>query len=57
MNLERDPIGSLEDVEIFERANAASAHPLPDPCYLFPDIRSFGAWLEPRYIFGAGCLI
>jgi len=28
----------------------------PDPWLLIPGIRSFGARLEPRYIFGAGRL-
>ena len=28
-----------------------------DICQLSSDTRSFGAWLEPRYIFGAGWLI
>ena len=60
MDLQRQPIGAPKDLQIFERldlcriASIVLWYLIPD--LLSSDTRSFGAWLEPRYIFGAGQL-
>jgi len=59
VNLERYPISAPEDLKIFDPSYRALGHRnllAPDSWFLTPDTRSFGAWLEPRYIFGAGQL-
>ena len=57
--LQRYPIGPPEYIEILTpinpTAHCVSAILIADFCLL--DTRSFGARLEPRYIFGAGRLI
>src|SRR5260370_10993559 len=59
MDLQRQPIGASKHLEVFDPLNLLS-HPrtflAPDSWFLTPETRSFGAWLEPRYIFGAGQL-
>ena len=60
MQLQRQPIGAPEDLQILTLLTVAlitSFFLEPDPWLLIPGIRSFGARLEPRYIFGAGRLI
>jgi hypothetical protein len=57
--LERKAIGTPKDLKIFDplyRSLGRSNLLEPGSWLLVPDIRSFGAWLEPRYIFGAGQL-
>ena len=60
MNLERQPIRSLEDLQVLKR-NDRLASPLLHlssvVCLLFSATQSFGSWLEPRYIFGAETLV
>src|SRR3989440_6762222 len=43
----------LSRVSLRRRQNA----PLPLPGIRSPETLSFGSWLEPRYIFGAGTLV
>ncbi len=61
MDVERDAIGTLEHLHVLERhhplALAFHSHLSSVVCLLSSEIRSFGAWLEPRYIFGAGRLV
>jgi hypothetical protein len=60
MEFQREAVRPPEDLEIFDPAAllARSSNLLaPDSWFLVPDTRSFGAWLEPRYIFGAGRLL
>jgi hypothetical protein len=54
MDSQGDRISALENRKVLERARPLL---LPSAFYHLPsDPRSFGAWLEPRYIFGAGQL-
>ena len=56
MHLQRQPIGAPEYLKILDPRPTRSR--LPDLILILsPETRSFGAWLEPRYIFGAGQLI
>src|ERR1700730_1458655 len=60
MNIQRNPIGSLEHLQAFKRNRTASFRCTgSDLCHLTSVLRvpSFGSWLEPRYIFGAGILV
>ena len=61
MDVQRQTIGAPKDLEIFDPLDPLShkSEPFlePDSWFLTPETRSFGAWLEPRYIFGAGQLI
>ena len=59
MDFQRQTIGTPKDLEIFDPLDLLShlSEPLPDSWFLTPETRSFGAWLQPRYIFGAGRLL
>ena len=54
-------LGPLEHFHVLERHHPLTLtfhfHLSSVICLLSSEIRSFGAWLEPRYIFGAGQLI
>ena len=54
MHFQRHPIGTPENLEVLKPASPL-APLISDLCLL--NTRSFGAWLEPRYIFGAGQLL
>ena len=60
MLFQRYPIGASIHFEVFDPLYPV-LHPrtflVPDTWFLTPETRSFGARLEPRYIFGAGRLI
>src|SRR6185437_245827 len=58
MDLKRHAIGPPKDLQVLERGYALSPalHLSSVICILSSGTRSFGTWLEPRYIFGAGRL-
>ena len=63
MNLERQTIGSLEDLKIFKRfhfrfspSHRRRIQSVVRPLFSVLRIQSFGSRLEPRYIFGAETL-
>jgi hypothetical protein len=48
MHLERQPIGTPEDLKILDPPYRSLVHRsflVPDPCVLTPETRSFGVWL------------
>jgi hypothetical protein len=48
----------MEDLEVLERNYRPALNHLSSViCLLSSDTRSFGKWLEPRYIVGAAILI
>ena len=55
MHVERDPIGCLKNPRSLKN-NPSPSLLFAVTCSLFSEPRGFGAWLEPRYIFGAGRL-
>ena len=62
MHFKRQPIGPPKDLQIFDPLYRSSRSLIEPSWNLIPGLlllntRSFGAWLEPRYIFGAGRLI
>ncbi len=59
MDVQRHPVGPLEDLQVFERDHLAAAlflHLSSVVCLLSSESHSFGTWLEPRYIVGAKTL-
>ena len=56
MDFQGRSIRPFEHLEILKRATGGSPCLSSVICHLSSEPRSFGAWLEPRYIFGAGQL-
>ena len=65
MSVERNPVGPLENIQVFKRNHRRPlgrlrpflVHPSSVVCLLSSVTQSFGSRLEPRYIFGAETLV